>query len=62
MRKFFSTKGQIRLIKKALQKSEDQPFLYKDEEIHHLKTSLRKLQDEVEKTRQIQNGGFGYDV
>ncbi len=62
MRKFFSPKSQIRLIKKALKKSEDQPFLYKDEEIHKLKTSLRKLQDEVEQTRQARNGGFGYDI
>ena len=60
--KFFSAKTQIYGIKKALKASERDPFLYKDEEIIKLKTSLRKLREEVESTRQIQNGGFGYDV
>ena len=60
--KFFSAKTQIYGIKKALKASERDPFLYNDEEIIKLKTSLRNLRDEEEKTRQIQNGGFGYDV
>ena len=60
--KFFSAKTQIYGIKKALKASERDPFLYKDEEIIKLKTSLRKLREEQEQTRQIQNGGFGYDV
>ena len=62
MQKFFSDKAQISLIKKALKKSELDPFLYKDEEIIKLKTSLRKLREKVESTRQFNNGGFGYDV
>ena len=61
MQKFFSDKIQISLIKKALKKSELDPFLYKDEEIIKLKTSLRKLREKVESTRQFNNGGFGYD-
>ena len=53
---------QISLIKKALKKSESDPFLYKDEEIIKLKTSLRDLREKVESTRRFNNGGFGYDV
>ena len=60
--KFFSAKTQLYGIKKALKASERDPFLYNDEEIIKLKTSLRKLREEQEQTRQIQNGGFGYDV
>ena len=56
MQKFFSDKAQISLIKKALKKSELDPFLYKDEEIIKLKTSLRKLREKVESTRQFNNG------
>ena len=62
MRQFFSPESQVDLIKKALKASERDPFLYNDEEIIKLKTSLRKLREEQEQTRQIQNGGFGYDV
>ena len=62
MRQFFSPESQVDLIKKALKASERDPFLYTDEELIKLKTSLRNLRDEEEKTRQIQNGGFGYDV
>tara|TARA_S200000501_G_scaffold312194_1_gene303140 strand:- start:1387 stop:1563 length:177 start_codon:yes stop_codon:yes gene_type:complete len=58
MRKFFSPKGQIRLIKKALA-SDTQ---YSSEELIKLKTSLKKLEKEVEEERQFQNGGFGYDI
>ena len=57
MRKFFSDKFQIKHIRKALK----QPHLYNDEELIKLKTSLQKLYDEKEKTRQIINRGFGYD-
>ena len=61
-RNFFSYDSQIKMIKKALKASEQDPFLYKDEEIIKLKTSLRKLREKVESTRQFNNGGFGYDV
>ena len=57
MRKFFSDKLQIKYIRKALKQS----HLYNDEELIKLKTSLQKLYDEKEKTRQIINRGFGYD-
>ena len=57
MRKFFSDKLQIKYIRKALK----QPHLYNDEELIKLKTSLQKLLNEKEKTRQIINRGFGYD-
>ena len=62
MRKFFSPKSQIALIKKALKASDKDPFLYKEEEIIKLKTSLRDLREKVESTRRFNNGGFGYDV
>ena len=58
MRKFFSDKLQIKYIRKALKN----PHLYNDEELIKLKTSLQKLYDEKEKTRQIINRGFGYDT
>tara|TARA_B100001173_G_scaffold311896_1_gene330746 strand:+ start:2742 stop:2942 length:201 start_codon:yes stop_codon:yes gene_type:complete len=61
MRKFFSSKGQIRLLKHALKKSEQDPSLYDSEELHKLKTALRKLRVEAEEERQFQNGGFGYE-
>ena len=57
MRKFFSDKLQIKYIRKALKN----PHLYNDDELIKLKTSLQKLYDEKEKTRQIINRGFGYD-
>ena len=57
MKKFFSDKLQIKYIRKALK----QPHLYNDEELIKLKTSLQKLLDEKEKTRQLLNRGFGYD-
>tara|TARA_B100000902_G_scaffold262387_1_gene248608 strand:+ start:2308 stop:2481 length:174 start_codon:yes stop_codon:yes gene_type:complete len=57
MRKFFSDKFQIKYIRKALKN----PHLYNDEELIKLKTSLQKLLDEKERTRQITNRGFGYD-
>ncbi|GEM_PF-6731922 len=61
MQKFWSDKSQIRLIKKALKASDRDPFLYKEEEIIKLKTSLRDLREKVESTRRFNNGGFGYD-
>ena len=57
MRKFFSDKFQIKHIRKALKQS----HLYNDEELIKLKTSLQQLLNEREKTKQIQNRGFGYD-
>ena len=61
MRKFFSSKGQIRLLKHALKKSEQAPSLYDSEELHKLKLALRELREKAEEERQFQNGGFGYE-
>tara|TARA_B100000902_G_scaffold235457_1_gene223141 strand:+ start:1546 stop:1746 length:201 start_codon:yes stop_codon:yes gene_type:complete len=61
MRKFFSTETQIKLLKKAIKKGEQDPFLYNDEELIKLKTSLSNCYKEKELTRQITNRGFGYD-
>ena len=61
MRNFFSNKSQISMIKKALKKSEQDPFLYETSEIIKLKSSLRNLRDKEEQDRQLLNRGFGYD-
>ncbi len=50
------------MIKKALKASEQDPFLYKDEELIKLKTSLRNIREKKEQQRQATNGGFGYDI
>ena len=60
-RNFFSYESQIKMIKKALKASEKNPFLYKDEELIKLKTSLRDIREKKESQRQFNNGGFGYD-
>ena len=62
MRQFFSPESQVDLIKKALKASERDPFLYKDEELIKLKTSLRNIREKQEQQRQATNGGFGYDI
>ena len=61
-RNFFSYASQIKMIKKALKASERDPFLYKDEELIKLKTSLRNIREKQEQQRQATNGGFGYDI
>ncbi len=61
-RNFFSYDSQIKMIKKALKASERDPFLYKDEELIKLKTSLRNIREKQEQQRQATNGGFGYDI
>tara|TARA_B100000287_G_scaffold425068_1_gene470796 strand:- start:1464 stop:1658 length:195 start_codon:yes stop_codon:yes gene_type:complete len=61
-RNFFSYDSQIKMIKKALKASEQDPFLYKDEELIKLKTSLRNIREKKEQQRQATNGGFGYDI
>tara|TARA_B100000427_G_scaffold328913_1_gene343279 strand:- start:1988 stop:2176 length:189 start_codon:yes stop_codon:yes gene_type:complete len=62
MRKYFSPKMQIKLLKNALKKADKDPFLYNDEELIKLKTSLSKLREEIESTRRFNNGGFGYNA
>ena len=62
MRKYFSPKMQIKLLKNAFKKADKDPFLYNDEELIKLKTSLSKLREEIESTRRFNNGGFGYNA
>ena len=50
------------MIKKALKASESNPFLYKDEELIKLKTSLRDIREKKESQRKATNGGFGHDI
>ena len=61
-RNFFSYESQIKMIKKALKASESNPFLYKDEELIKLKTSLRDIREKKVSQRQFINGGFVYDT
>tara|TARA_A100001234_G_scaffold148048_1_gene130284 strand:+ start:287 stop:505 length:219 start_codon:yes stop_codon:yes gene_type:complete len=55
---------QIRQLKKAIAFSEtyEGAQQYKLEEVHFMKRSLRTALETREQIRQIQNGGFGYNV
>lgn len=59
-----SIDAQIKKLKETLKNAEkpNLALLYKEEEIIFMKRSLRTLCNTREKIRQIQNGGFGYDV
>ena len=54
--------GQIKQLKKASSAADKDPFLYKDEELHFMKRSLRRLREVNQLAKKAQNGGFGYDV
>jgi len=54
--------GQIKSLKKAIKKADDNPFLYKTEEVIFMKRSLRRLKEVMQLAKKAQNGGFGYDV
>ena len=54
--------GQIKQLKKAISAADKDPFLYKDEELHFMKRSLRRLREVNQLAKKAQNGGFGYDV
>lgn len=54
--------GQIKSLKKAIKKADDNPFLYKTEEVVFMKRSLRRLKEVMQLAKKAQNGGFGYDV
>jgi len=57
-----SLEGQIKQLKKAIKKADDNPFLYKTEEIIFMKRSLRRLKEVIQLAKKAKNGGFGYDV
>jgi len=59
--KSVTLKSQIKAIKKALKRCDDNPFLYKDEELHYMKKSLRNFEEIYYKTLKQQQGGFGYE-
>ena len=50
---------EINLLKKVLKKSEENPFLYNDEELVRIKTKLRQLKDWKRSAQISQNNGFG---
>ena len=54
--------SQIRQLKKAISAADKDPFLYKNEELHFMKRSLRRLKEVNQLAKKAQNGGFGYDV
>ena len=57
-----SLEGQIKQLKKAISAADKDPFLYKDEELHFMKRSLRRLKEVNQLAKIAQKGGFGYDV
>lgn len=57
-----SLEGQLKQLKKAIKQADDNPFLYKTEEVIFMKRSLRRLKEVMTLAKRAQNGGFGYDV
>jgi len=53
---------QIKSLKKAIKKGDEDPFLYKTEELIFMKRSLRRLKEVNQLAKIAQKGGFGYDV
>ena len=53
---------QIKSLKQAIKKGDEDPFLYKSEELIFMKRSLRRLKEVMALAKKAQNGGFGYDV
>ena len=54
--------NEIRLLKHALKKGEDDPFMYTNEEVHRLKKKLRQLKNWKRSAQISQNTGFGQYV
>jgi|TARA_R100000005_G_C4891137_1_gene137925 hypothetical protein len=54
--------NEIRLLKHALKKGEDDPFMYTNEEVHRLKKKLRQLKNWKRSAQISQNNGFGQYV
>lgn len=57
-----SLANQIKQLKKAIKEGDNNPFLYKTEELIFMKRSLRRLREVMDLTKKAQKGGFGYDV
>jgi hypothetical protein len=57
-----SLEGQIKQLKKAIAAADNDPFLYKNEEVIFMKRSLRRLKEVISLAKKAQKGGFGYDV
>lgn len=53
---------EINLLKKVLKKSEQNPFLYNDEELVRIKNKLRQLKNWKRSAQVSQNNGFGQYV
>ena len=53
---------EIALLKHALKKGEDDPFMYTNEEVHRLKKKLRQLRNWKQSAKISQNNGFGQYV
>ena len=53
---------EIKLLKHAIKKGEEDRFLYDNEEFHKLKKKLRQLKEWKRSTIIAQKGGFGYDI
>lgn len=53
---------EIKLLKHAIKKGQEDPFLYSEEEFHKLKKKLRQLKEWKRSTIIAQKGGFGYDI
>lgn len=53
---------EIKLVKHALKKGEDDPFLYTDDELHRLRKKLRQLRNWKRSAQISQNNGFGQYV
>tara|TARA_B100001564_G_scaffold360045_1_gene385092 strand:+ start:10301 stop:10474 length:174 start_codon:yes stop_codon:yes gene_type:complete len=53
---------EIKLLKHAIKKGEEDPFLYNDEEFYKLKKKLRQLKEWKRSTIIAQKGGFGYEI
>ena len=52
-------KKETNLLKKVLKKSEQNPFLYNDEELVRIKNKLRQLKNWRRSAQISQNNGFG---
>ena len=55
-------KKEIKLLKYAIKKGQEDPFLYDEKEFHKLKKKLRQLREWKRSTIIAQKGGFGYEV
>lgn len=62
MNQSVSLASQIKQLKKAIKEGDNNPFLYKTEELVFMKRSLRRLREVMDLTKKAQKGGFGYDV